>query len=95
MFTVTLVDLKNCFCFTGSVELASAGVSISVFNIISKLFNVPLLSVATSFVAEDIAKNATKVYMSGRCCIILLSFLALKLLRHLTDLELMVLLRAL
>ncbi|XP_075074342.1 protein DETOXIFICATION 45, chloroplastic isoform X2 [Nicotiana tabacum] len=48
----------------GSVELASAGVSISVFNIISKLFNVPLLSVATSFVAEDIAKNATKVYMS-------------------------------
>lgn len=49
----------------GSVELASAGVSISVFNIISKLFNIPLLSVATSFVAEDIAKNATKVYMSG------------------------------
>nr|XP_009764231.1 PREDICTED: MATE efflux family protein 3, chloroplastic-like isoform X3 [Nicotiana sylvestris] len=48
----------------GSVELASAGVSISVFNIISKLFNVPLLSVATSFVAEDIAKNVTKVYMS-------------------------------
>ncbi|KAK4740408.1 hypothetical protein R3W88_004105 [Solanum pinnatisectum] len=48
----------------GSVELASAGVSISIFNIISKLFNIPLLSVATSFVAEDIAKNATKVYMS-------------------------------
>ncbi|XP_055815450.1 protein DETOXIFICATION 45, chloroplastic isoform X2 [Solanum dulcamara] len=47
----------------GSVELASAGVSISIFNIISKLFNIPLLSVATSFVAEDIAKNATKVYM--------------------------------
>ncbi|KAL5788978.1 hypothetical protein ACOSP7_005927 [Xanthoceras sorbifolium] len=42
----------------GSVELASAGVSISIFNIISKLFNIPLLSVATSFVAEDIAKNA-------------------------------------
>ncbi|CAN4107291.1 unnamed protein product [Withania somnifera] len=48
----------------GSLELASAGVSISVFNIISKLFNIPLLSVATSFVAEDIAKSATKVYMS-------------------------------
>ncbi|TMX05649.1 hypothetical protein EJD97_012130 [Solanum chilense] len=48
----------------GSVELASAGVSISIFNIISKLFNIPLLSVATSFVAEDIAKNATKVNMS-------------------------------
>lgn len=43
----------------GSVELASAGVSISIFNIISKLFNIPLLSVATSFVAEDIARNAS------------------------------------
>ncbi|KAK1559963.1 hypothetical protein Q3G72_020580 [Acer saccharum] len=42
---------------SGSVELASAGVSISIFNIVSKLFNIPLLSVATSFVAEDIAKN--------------------------------------
>ncbi|KAG5624705.1 hypothetical protein H5410_009923 [Solanum commersonii] len=56
--------LGSYFCLTGSVELASAGVSISIFNIISKLFNIPLLSVATSFVAEDIAKNATKVYMS-------------------------------
>lgn len=42
----------------GPVELASAGVSMSVFNIISKLFNLPLLSIATSFVAEDISKNA-------------------------------------
>ncbi|XP_011088695.1 protein DETOXIFICATION 45, chloroplastic [Sesamum indicum] len=44
----------------GSVELASAGVSISLFNIIAKLFNMPLLSVATSFVAEDISKNASR-----------------------------------
>ncbi|KAL5126116.1 Protein DETOXIFICATION 45, chloroplastic [Glycine soja] len=43
----------------GTVELASAGVSISIFNIISKLFNIPLLSVATSFVAEDIAKSSS------------------------------------
>ncbi|XP_057516455.1 protein DETOXIFICATION 45, chloroplastic [Amaranthus tricolor] len=43
----------------GSVELASAGVSMSIFNLISKLFNIPLLSVATSFVAEDIAKSST------------------------------------
>ncbi|WRX15034.1 Multi antimicrobial extrusion protein - like 10 [Theobroma cacao] len=43
-----------------SVALASAGVSVSVFNIISKLFNMPLLSVATSFVAEDISKNAVE-----------------------------------
>ncbi|OMO79974.1 Multi antimicrobial extrusion protein [Corchorus capsularis] len=41
-----------------SVALASAGVSISIFNIVSKLFNMPLLSIATSFVAEDISKNA-------------------------------------
>ncbi|WVY91989.1 hypothetical protein V8G54_037503 [Vigna mungo] len=43
----------------GTVELASAGVSVSIFNIISKLFNIPLLSVATSFVAEDMAKAAS------------------------------------
>ncbi|KAI3502787.1 hypothetical protein L1887_31104 [Cichorium endivia] len=41
----------------GALELASAGVSISIFNIVSKVFNIPLLSVATSFVAEDIAKH--------------------------------------
>ncbi|KAH7669166.1 Multi antimicrobial extrusion protein [Dioscorea alata] len=44
----------------GPLELASAGISISIFNIISKIFNVPLLSVTTSFVAEDIAKNPTQ-----------------------------------
>ncbi|KAK9164678.1 hypothetical protein Syun_005580 [Stephania yunnanensis] len=49
----------------GPVELASAGVSISIFNIISKLFNIPLLSVATSFVAEDISRSSEKS-SSGR-----------------------------
>ncbi|KAK3014052.1 hypothetical protein RJ639_008046 [Escallonia herrerae] len=44
----------------GSLELASAGVSISIFNIISKVFNIPLLSVATSFVAEDISGHASE-----------------------------------
>ncbi|KAK7826444.1 protein detoxification 45 [Quercus suber] len=44
----------------GPLELASAGLSMSIFNIISKVFNIPLLSVATSFVAEDISKNASK-----------------------------------
>ncbi|XP_058213843.1 protein DETOXIFICATION 45, chloroplastic-like [Rhododendron vialii] len=48
----------------GSVELASAGVSMSIFNIISKLFNIPLLSVATSFVAEDISKSASRISTS-------------------------------
>ncbi|KAK1284785.1 hypothetical protein QJS10_CPB21g01432 [Acorus calamus] len=37
----------------GSVELAGVGVSISVFNLVSKLFNVPLLNITTSFVAEE------------------------------------------
>ncbi|XP_025014461.1 protein DETOXIFICATION 44, chloroplastic isoform X2 [Ricinus communis] len=38
---------------TGAVELAAVGVSVSVFNLVSKLFNVPLLNVTTSFVAEE------------------------------------------
>ncbi|XAR55784.1 hypothetical protein NMG60_11035986 [Bertholletia excelsa] len=37
----------------GSVELAAVGVSVSIFNLVSKLFNVPLLNVTTSFVAEE------------------------------------------
>ncbi|KAJ3692868.1 hypothetical protein LUZ60_011963 [Juncus effusus] len=41
----------------GPVELASSGVAVSIFNIVSKLFNIPLLSVTTSFVAEEISKN--------------------------------------
>ncbi|CAK7355581.1 unnamed protein product [Dovyalis caffra] len=44
----------------GPLELASAGVSMSIFNILSKVFNIPLLSVATSFVAEDISRSAGK-----------------------------------
>ena len=51
--------------FVGPVELASAGVSVSIFNIISKLFNIPLLSVSTSLVAEDISKNAINNSVSG------------------------------
>lgn len=43
----------------GSVELAAVGVSISVFNLVSKLFNVPLLNVTTSFVAEQQAVDAS------------------------------------
>ncbi|XP_042982596.1 protein DETOXIFICATION 45, chloroplastic-like isoform X1 [Carya illinoinensis] len=49
----------------GPLEMASAGLSMSIFNIISKVFNIPLLSVATSFVAEDISQNATKGSNSG------------------------------
>ncbi|KAE9605248.1 putative multi antimicrobial extrusion protein [Lupinus albus] len=51
----------------GTLELASAGVSITIFNIISKLFNIPLLSVATSFVAQDLAniEKGSVVEFSG------------------------------
>ncbi|KAF3434844.1 hypothetical protein FNV43_RR21931 [Rhamnella rubrinervis] len=52
----------------GSLELGSAGVSVNIFNYISKLFNIPLLSVATSFVAEDISKNEIKASTSGNGC---------------------------
>ncbi|XP_074264478.1 protein DETOXIFICATION 44, chloroplastic-like isoform X1 [Silene latifolia] len=37
----------------GSAELAAVGVSMTVFNLVSKLFNVPLLNITTSFVAEE------------------------------------------
>ncbi|CAA6663662.1 unnamed protein product [Spirodela intermedia] len=50
----------------GPVELASAGVSVSIFNIISKLFNVPLLSITTSFVAEDISKSSDRKLVPER-----------------------------
>ncbi|KAK4345648.1 hypothetical protein RND71_035824 [Anisodus tanguticus] len=46
----------------GSVELAAVGICVSIFNLISKLFNVPLLNVTTSFVAEEqalIAKDSS------------------------------------
>ncbi|KAL8206056.1 hypothetical protein R6Q57_009607 [Mikania cordata] len=37
----------------GSTELAAVGVSISIFNLVAKLFNIPLLNITTSFVAEE------------------------------------------
>ncbi|KAK6118244.1 hypothetical protein DH2020_048030 [Rehmannia glutinosa] len=37
----------------GSAELAAVGVSGAVFNLVSKLFNVPLLNITTSYVAEE------------------------------------------
>ncbi|VVA26549.1 PREDICTED: DETOXIFICATION [Prunus dulcis] len=53
----------------GSVELASAGISMNIFNYISKLFNIPLLSVATSFVAEDLAKSESIASTSENGCL--------------------------
>ncbi|KAG6651520.1 hypothetical protein I3843_06G111600 [Carya illinoinensis] len=53
----------------GPVELGSAGVSTNIFNYVSKLFNIPLLSVATSFVAEDISKYAIEDSASVGGCL--------------------------
>lgn len=50
----------------GVLELAAAGVSLSIFNVTSKLFNIPLLSVATSFVAEDISQSLSNDSNSGK-----------------------------
>ncbi|KAH6755834.1 MATE efflux family protein [Perilla frutescens var. hirtella] len=48
----------------GSAELAAVGVSGAVFNLVSKLFNVPLLNVTTSFVAEE---QASVLKVAGDC----------------------------
>uniref|UniRef100_A0A1D1ZBF2 Protein DETOXIFICATION n=1 Tax=Anthurium amnicola TaxID=1678845 RepID=A0A1D1ZBF2_9ARAE len=53
----------------GPVELASAGVSVSIFNSISKLFNMPLLSITTSFVAEDISKSPSRKLVPDMKCL--------------------------
>uniref|UniRef100_A0A0E0DWV9 Protein DETOXIFICATION n=1 Tax=Oryza meridionalis TaxID=40149 RepID=A0A0E0DWV9_9ORYZ len=60
----------------GPVELASAAVGVSVFNIISKLFNIPLLSITTSFVAEDVSRHDSEQFTSGAWC--LLSLICLR-----------------
>nr|XP_025877293.1 protein DETOXIFICATION 44, chloroplastic-like isoform X1 [Oryza sativa Japonica Group] len=46
----------------GSTELAAVGVSISIFNLVCKLLNVPLLNVTTSFVAEQQAVDAAEIF---------------------------------
>ncbi|KAG8377074.1 hypothetical protein BUALT_Bualt09G0130600 [Buddleja alternifolia] len=54
-------DLQlNLSCCLGSAELAAVGVSGAVFNLVFKLFNVPLLNITTSYVAEEQA-SFTKV----------------------------------
>nr|CAB3477053.1 unnamed protein product [Digitaria exilis] len=67
---VYFVSVSCCSPFAyvlkGALELASAGIGVSIFNIVSKIFNIPLLSIATSFVAEDISKSAIKHPSSGK-----------------------------
>lgn len=45
----------------GSIELAAVGVSLSVFNLVTKLFNVPLLNITTSFVSEEQALMSKQI----------------------------------
>eukprot|EP00249_Psilotum_nudum_P004691 c18197_g1_i2 orf=1-534(-) len=45
----------------GSVELAAVGVSISVFNFVSKLLNFPVLNITTSFVAVEEALEESQL----------------------------------
>lgn len=52
-FTCNILVVNSLCNVTGSAELAAVGISVSVFNLVSKLFNVPLLNVTTSFVAEE------------------------------------------
>lgn len=70
-------SLLISFQYTGAVELAAVGVSASVFNLVSKVFNVPLLNITTSFVAEEQAligkeedsggteENGMKIFLNG------------------------------
>ncbi|KAI7756447.1 hypothetical protein M8C21_005245 [Ambrosia artemisiifolia] len=50
----------------GSAELAAVGVSISIFNLVAKLLNIPLLNITTSFVAEEQAVLVEADDMVGR-----------------------------
>jgi hypothetical protein len=55
--------------------LAAVGVSVSAFNLVSKLFNVPLLNITTSFVAEEqalvsqAAEDYTQIGNGKYCCV--------------------------
>lgn len=53
--------MQSLFFSLGPVELAAVGVSISVFNLVSKVCNIPLLNVTTSFVAEDASEESSGV----------------------------------
>lgn len=52
---MALVDYQGIFIWlcAGPVELAAVGVSIALFNQISRIAIFPLVSVTTSFVAEE------------------------------------------
>ena len=70
----TLFTSCNAHAFTGAVQLAGVGIALSVYSTVTKLFNVPLLSVATSSVATAYGEHEGKhnPYLACRpsafCC---------------------------
>lgn len=55
--------------FTGPVELAAVGVSIALFNQASRIFIFPLVSVTTSFVAEEDALSDASSQVEENGCL--------------------------
>ena len=66
--------LFTAHAFTGAVQLAGVGIALSVYSTVTKLFNVPLLSVATSSVATAYGEHEGKhnpylaCWPSRSCC---------------------------
>lgn len=54
---------------TGPVELAAVGVSIALFNQASRIFIFPLVSVTTSFVAEEDALSDASSQVEENGCL--------------------------
>lgn len=48
-----LAGIRLCSLRAGAVQLAAVGVAVSVFNLVSKVLNFPLLNITTSFVAAE------------------------------------------
>ena len=61
--TMTVIFAKQCQN-AGAVQLAGVGIAISVYSTVTKLFNVPLLSVATSSIATAYGEH------EGLCCLL-------------------------
>ena len=51
---------RNFHASVGAVQLAGVGIALSVYSTVTKLFNVPLLSVATSSVATAYGEHEGK-----------------------------------
>ena len=59
-----LLPTKYQLAHAGAVELAGVGIALSVYGTVTKLFNVPLLSVATSSVATALGDQEGEVLPS-------------------------------